>query len=160
MYWNCSFTGINLFRRNIFRDLKDKRIDKKRIDGSDSWEGVVKKLSLYKDLSKSIKVEDQECPTTIWRGRRGAWFLMCDVSSVRDFQMETVMEKSWDLIKQAPNPPTCLESSCFSQLCFPRHTFFLTMPAMTLFKQLVKIHLYRRKEVKEYSSKKLNHIQC
>lgn len=65
MYWNCSFTGINLFRRNIFRDLKDERIDKKRIDGLDSLEGVVKKLSLYKDLSKSMQVEDQECPTTI-----------------------------------------------------------------------------------------------
>ena len=54
-----------MLRRNVFRDLKDKRIDKKRMDGSDSLEGVVKKLSLYKDLSKSIKVEDQECPTTI-----------------------------------------------------------------------------------------------
>ena len=54
-----------MFRRNIFRDLKDKRIEKKKVDGLDSLEGVVKQLSLYKDLLKSIKVEDQECPTTI-----------------------------------------------------------------------------------------------
>lgn len=95
------------------------------IDGLDSLEGIVKQLSLYKDLLKSVKVEDQECPTTIWRGRQGAWFLKCEVSSVRDFQMETVMEESWDLIKQPPNPPTRSESSCFPNYVSPGTPSFL-----------------------------------
>lgn len=60
-----------MFRRNIFRDLKDKRIEKKRIDGLDSLEGVVKQLSLYKDLLKSVKcrVRPEVNPNTDWKRR-------------------------------------------------------------------------------------------
>ena len=90
------------------------------MDGSDSLEGVVKKLSFYKDLSKSIKVEDQECPTTIWRGRPGAWFLMCDVSSVRDFQRETVMEKSWGLDKAGSQPSHVFRKQLLFPTMFPQ----------------------------------------
>ena len=45
--------------------MKDKRIDKKMIDGLENLEGVVKKLSWYRDFLKSVKVEDWECTTTI-----------------------------------------------------------------------------------------------
>lgn len=70
------------------------------------------------------------------------------------------VEESRDVIKQAPNHPTFrrqikhTRDSAFSQLPLLRHTFVLTMPTMTQFKQLVKMHPHSRKEVGGYNSKR------